>query len=221
MEEKNIVKTINEVLGITESYKATDKMLEIICNRELREKIMKKLLDIFDYDVSYDWFRIYFEQEQAERKTKKQDFTPQCLTELINKLVGSSSINYDICCGTGGITITKWHQDQQSKTVFDYQPSDYIYYCEELSDRAIPFLLFNLAIRGMNAIVCHCDVLTRQCYGVWFVYNEKNDYLAFSTINLMPYNEAVEKEFRVKFIEQKYKTLVESMKPIIEVKNEV
>ena len=127
MEEKDYVKTINEVLGITESYKATDRMLEIIYDRELREKIMKQLLEIFDYDVSYDWFRYYFEKEQAERKTKKQDFTPQCLTELVSKLVGNASINYDVCCGTGGITITKWYQDQQSKTVFDYQPSDYIY----------------------------------------------------------------------------------------------
>lgn len=216
MLETNFIKTINDILGINESYKATDRMWEIIYDKSLREKIMKQLLRMFEYDVSYDWFRDYFEKEQAERKTKKQDFTPQCLTELLSQIVGNSKVNYDSCCGTGGITITKWYQDMLSKTVFDYQPSDYMYFCEELSDRAIPFLLFNLAIRGMNAIVIQCDVLSRQSKGVWFVYNEKNDYLSFSTINLMPYTEAVEKEFRIKFIEQKYKPLVESKKPILD-----
>lgn len=221
MIENNYVKQINKILNIDESYKATDRMWEIIYNRNLREQKMRELLKLFDYDVSFDWFKDYFEQEQAERKTKKQDFTPQCITKLLSKLVGHSSKNYDVCCGTGGITITKWYDDMTSKTVFEYSPSDYMYYCEELSDRAIPFLLFNLAVRGMNALVIQCDVLTRQSKGVWFIFNEEDNYLGFSTINLMPYNSEVEKEFNINFIEQKYKSLIESKEPILEDNNEI
>lgn len=219
--EKDCVKIINEILGITESYKATYRMLEIIYDRQLREEKMRELLEAFDYDVSYDWFRDYFEQEQAERTTKKQDFTPQGVTELVSRLVGTANKNYDCCCGTGGITITKWHQDKQYKSIFSYFPSDYIYHCEELSDRAIPFLLFNLAIRGMNAVVCQCDALTRECQGVWFIYNEKNDILGFSTINLMPYTEKIEKVFKVKFTENKYEPLIESRKPELSEVNKI
>lgn len=210
---ENKVKELNKILGVDESYKATDTMFRIIYDRKQREEIMKKLLKFFNNDVSFDWFRDYFECEQAERKTKKQDFTPQELTDLLSNIVGNSNFTFDCCCGTGGIVITKWNNDKNLKTIFNYKPSDYFYYCEEISDKAIPFLLFNLALRGMNAIVCHCDSISRKCKGVFFVYNEKDDYLGFSTINLMPYNEKTEKEFRVSFTDFRYNKLVESQRP--------
>lgn len=34
-------------------------------------------------------------------------------------------------------------------------------YCEEFSDRALPFLLFNLAIRNIDGCVAHGDSLSR------------------------------------------------------------
>ncbi|HAK1366479.1 TPA: SAM-dependent DNA methyltransferase, partial [Listeria monocytogenes] len=64
-------------------------------------------------------------------------------------------------------------------------------------DRALPFLLFNLLIRGMNATVIHGDALTREAKQVYFIQNDKDDLLNFSSFNIMPHSETVEKEFNI------------------------
>lgn len=196
---------INEILGITESYKAPETILNILHDREKREKIFLEFLKLYNYDVSYDWFHEYFENEHADRKEKKQDFTPICVSELLNKLTNNkNAMVYDVASGTGGITINRWWQECLHYTPFTYLPSEHFYTCEELSDRAIPFLIFNLAIRGMNAAILHCDSLERTCKGVFYIKNEKDDSLTFSSINLMPYNETVEKHFNVTFTDFRY-----------------
>lgn len=168
-----MIEKINKILNIDDSYKAPERVMNMLYNKKEREKVCKELLKLFNNDVSCDWFREYYEQEQAERKTKKQDFTPQCVTELVSKIVGNKAPSYDCCSGTGGITISKWYNDCLQENPFSYNPAEHLYVCEELSDRATPFLLLNLIIRGMNAIVIQCDVLTRQCKGIFFIYNQK------------------------------------------------
>lgn len=206
-----MIEKINKVLNIDESYKAPERLMNILYDKLQREKVCKELLELFNNDVSYDWFRDYFEQEQAERKTMKQDFTPQSVTKLLGKIVSNKNMNYDCCCGTGGITISKWYNDCLKENPFSYNPAEHLYFCEELSDRAIPFLLLNLIIRGMNAIVIQCDVLTRQCKGIFFIYNQTNDYLKFSDFNVMPYSSEVAQEFNINFQDNRYNPNIESI----------
>ena len=92
----------------------------------------------------------------------------------------------DVAAGTGGLTITKWNTDRINTNFFEYKPSMFMYVCEELSDRAIPFLLFNLAIRGMDAVVLHGDTLTREFNQCYFIQNDYDNFLGFSSINIMP-----------------------------------
>ena len=106
-----MIEKINKIFNIDESYKAPEKLMNILYDKLQREQICKELLELFNNDVSYDWFREYFEQEQAERKTMKQDFTPQCVTKLLGKIVENKSINYDCCCRTGSITISKYYNN--------------------------------------------------------------------------------------------------------------
>lgn len=204
---------INKLLGIDDSYKAPSRLMEVLRNKDERESLFMSFLEAFDYDVSYDWFHEYFQDEHADRKVKKQDFTPRCVNELITKLVGNDDYNgmhYEPCAGTGGMTITAWNRDRYKHSPFDYRPSWYVYHCEELSDRALPFLLFNAMIRGMNAVIIHCDVLTRESYGAFFVQNDYDDHLKFSSLNVLPYSDGVAKELAVKWVEQRYKPLVET-----------
>lgn len=202
---------INELLGITEYFKAPTRMMEILFDKEVRETTFMNFLKEFYYDVSYDWFRDYFESEYADRKNKKQDFTPQSIIDLLAKLTdGDSHTIYEPTVGTGGVIIGKWNSILIKDSIFKYEPNKYLFVCEELSDRAIPFLLFNLCIRGMNAVVIHGDVLTRESYGVFLIQNVDNNYLGFSNLNVMPYTEEVEKYFNVKFVEKKYKAHVEN-----------
>lgn len=177
---------INELLKINDSYQAPQRLMEILFNQEEREQLFREMLSQ-NHDVSFDWFHEYFESEHADRKDKKQDFTPNSIATLISKLTGTGKgSNLDIAAGTGGITITKWEEDRMKESPFTYKPSEHYYQCEELSDRAIPFLLFNLMIRGMNATVLHGDTLTRKFKGVFFVQNEKDDHMLFSSLNVVP-----------------------------------
>ncbi len=203
---------INELLGINESYKAPDAMMKIIYNKQTREQLMRELL-YESSNVSEDCFRTYFEDEHADRKVKKQDFTPPSISKLMAKLIGDTRDKgtfYDACAGTGGLTIAQWDYNRMQHSPFDYRPSWYLYTCEELSDRAIPFLLFNLALRGMNALVVQCCVLSRKAYGAFFIQNDKDDHMQFSSVNRLPYSKSVEDYLAVEFVEERYPPLLES-----------
>lgn len=201
---------INKILGITESYKAPETILNILYDREIREKIFIEFLKAYNHDISYDWFHEYFENEHADRKEKKQDFTPNSVSDVLIKLADTNKGTvYDLASGTGGIIIRKFWNECLNKTPFTYRPSEHFYLCEELSDRAIPFLLFNLMIRGMNAVVIHGDALSRKCKGIFFINNENDDLLSFSNLNLMPYTKDVEDYFQLKFTDFKYPPIKE------------
>lgn len=202
---------INKLLGVKDSYQAPAKLLEVLYDRQHREKIFMEFLYEYNFDVSYDWFHEYFQDEHADRRKKKQDFTPNSLSDLVAALAGAGKgTTYDCAAGTGGMTIRKWNTDRMKTNPFDYLPSDYLYVCEELSDRTIPFLLFNTLLRGMNAIIVHCDVISRKSYGVFFVQNDKNDHLQFSSLNVMPYSKDVADFLMLEFVEERYSPLIES-----------
>lgn len=203
-------KSINELLEINDSYQAPQRLMEILFNQERREKLFREMLSQ-NHDVSFDWFHEYFEAEHADRKEKKQDFTPNSISTLISKLAGTGEgSNLDVAAGTGGITITKWQEDRMKESPFTYKPSEHYYQCEELSDRAIPFLLFNLLIRGMNATVLHGDSLTRKFKGVFFIQNEKDDHMLFSSLNVVPDSASLREFLMINNYENDYPKHIES-----------
>lgn len=148
-------KTINKILGITESYQAPSKMLEIMLDENKRGVILKEFLK-FEDDLSYEWFQMYFEDEHADRKVKKQDFTPSAVSELGAKILGESSKYFEATAGTGGMAIQYWN-------LFP----NVTFELEELSDRAIPFLLFNMALRNVSGIIKHGDSLKNKFSAVY------------------------------------------------------
>lgn len=143
------IQKINELIGVDESFKASDRLYKLLMSDE-KDELFKSFLAI-ESDLTYDWFTDYYQEEHSDRKKNKQDFTPDKVTELMSKLLGSTTYNADICAGTGGLTIKRWLDNKQAH-----------FYCEEFSDRALPFLLFNLAIRNINAEVFHGDSLTEK-----------------------------------------------------------
>src|SRR5690554_2864390 len=202
----------NELLGITESYQAPSALLKTLYDRPKREQLMRDVLEAVNYKVDDDCFRDYFQDEHADRKTKKQDFTPRSVSELARKLVGDTGGSfYEPCAGTGSMTIAAWNKDRMQHSPFDYLPSWYFYHCEELSERAIPFLVFNLAMRGMNAVVVHCDVLSRKAYGAFFIQNDNDDHMQFSSINVLPRTQELADYLAVKWDDSiDYEPLIES-----------
>lgn len=77
---KNMLCRVNTLLNIDESYKAPDRMMQLISNSETAKELFFSFLREFDYDLSYEWFNDYFEDEHAAKseelsKTMSQYFT--------------------------------------------------------------------------------------------------------------------------------------------------
>lgn len=199
---KNTLSKINELLEIDESYKAPEKMLKLISDKKTAVPLFFKSLEAFDYDLSYEWFNDYFEEEHADRKNKKQDFTPTCVSRLIAEMMKTDSggIIYEPACGTGSTIIQHWYQDRMKYSVWNYNPMRTLYYCEELSDRTVPFLLFNILIRGMNAVVIHGNTLTRKAKNIYHCFNSDNNAMGFSDLYILPKNQKTQKMFNVIFL---------------------
>lgn len=204
----------NKIFEVEDSYQAPGKIMEILYNKEEREKLFMDILEANDYNVDNDFFREYFEQEHADRKVKKQDFTPDSVASLMTKITGcgeESGYYYECCAGSGNLAIHFWDNHRKKYSPFDYKPQYHFAVLEELSDRAIPFLIVNMMIRGINCIIIHADSLTRKCKNAYFICNTKNDHLQFSGISNIPHTEQFEKELCVKFISKDCTEHIEAM----------
>ena len=146
---------INELLGVDESFHASYKLIEILSSPSERELLFTNFFKE-EQDLSFDWFTEYFQAEHSDRKGKKQDFTPDGIIRVASGVLGPTRSNADICAGTGGLTIKRYAENPDAQ-----------FYCEEFSDRALPFLLFNLAIRNINAVVLHGDSLSREFKAIY------------------------------------------------------
>lgn len=176
---------INSLLGITESYQAPQIMLEKMLNQQERNKLFISFYK-HERDLSYEWFQGYFENEHADRKNKKQDFTPNQISNLMTRLSGKSDSYFEATAGTGGIMINHWIKNKDEDTW---------YHVEELSDRAIPFLIFNMSIRGMNGVILQGDSISRNMKNVYFIRNMKRQ--GFSEVIEMPKTDDVKNEFNI------------------------
>jgi type I restriction enzyme M protein len=106
-----------------------------------------------------DQFRDFFQEEGADRKKLKQDYTPDGVAELLARVSVSGKSLADICAGTGSLTIQ----------YFNYHPDVEFVRCEEFSAKVIPFLLINLAIRKIDAEVIHGDSLTQERFAIYAI----------------------------------------------------
>lgn len=204
---ENTLYKVNNILGVSDSYQAPEQIMQLLKIKSKREHAFFEFLEAYEYDLSYDWFFKYFQDEHADRKNKKQDFTPKTLSILLSDIInGKPQKPNDYCiieepaAGTGGTVIAHWYRRmRECRVVWNYSPDDYLYKLTELSDKTIPFLLFNLMIRGINAIVIHGDSLRLTCKEIYWVYNERNNPMGFSDIYICPHNERIEKLFGIKF----------------------
>lgn len=177
------------MLGITDSYQAPEKIMNILTGDEKEcIRVFKEFLNYFKCDISYDWFHEYFEDEHADRKNNKQDFTPNVVGILLSRLTGvSKGVIYEPTAGNGSLIISNWwHRVKTLGT--DFKPSEHPVECWELSDRSIPLLLLNLSIRGINATVYHGDVLVKSIKSEYRLLNVKDIPFDFSIIEKISYD---------------------------------
>lgn len=149
-------------MELKELYDKTLKLFEISNSDELGEKLMlalnddnkkKAFVELVNEDLTNDWLQMIFQYYQADRKNKKQDYTPKSVSKLISELVGKADIIIDLCAGTGALTIEKWNRNNEQK-----------FELFEIDEKVIPYLLFNISIRNITAVVHRANILTGEVY---------------------------------------------------------
>lgn len=141
----------NEQLNIKESHELPDKLMTSLMNNDTKTILFDNFISI-GLTTDVDTLNEFFQSEHADRNSFMQDFTPASITKVVKMIVGKQKSIADICGGVGGLS-----------NQLEYENI----YIEELSKRAVPLLLFVLAIRNKKAIVWNGDSLTRKCDAIY------------------------------------------------------
>lgn len=145
-------------MELKELTSRTLKLFHISNVSDLGKALMEHLDDtdsICEYkamvggDLTKDWLQMVYQYYMADREKKKQDFTPACLGKLMSKLAGSADTIVDMCAGSGALTIQRWVENPDQK-----------FELYEIDENVIPYLLYNLVLRNIEADVWQGDVLT-------------------------------------------------------------
>lgn len=148
---------ILEICGVKEVFEVPQTLMKKLFSPE-QSDLLNRIAVIYG-DMQIDQFRDFFQEEGADRKKLKQDYTPDGVAELLARVSSSGKSLADICAGTGSLTIQ----------YLNYHPDVEFVRCEEFSAKVIPFLLINLAIRKIDAEVIHGDSLTRERFAVYAI----------------------------------------------------
>lgn len=171
------------LLGISDLTALPARVMEILTGEEtVRNHIYLELLKLNNHDLSHDWFQPLYESELAERKQKKQDFTPPELSIICSRLTSQEGSIHEPTAGNGSMIIADWWERQRKRLPWDSYPSLNLVTCWELSERSIPLLLLNLSIRGIMGYVYHGDVLENRVIQKYILLNKTDDNLGFSDV---------------------------------------
>lgn len=151
MELKELVDKTVDMFQLSNINELSDKLYKVCINNQFDyyDKF-KALVE----DLSIDWLQKIFQYYEADRKEKKQDYTPLSLARFVGMLSDSNEdCVIDMCAGSGALTIQKWNLNHNLRFI-----------CKEFDEKVISFLLFNLAVRNIEAEVFHMDVLQDEIF---------------------------------------------------------
>ena len=156
MELKELSNRTLDIFRISDIKKLSDALMECVIRNDTDK--MQAFRDLVENDLSRDWLQMIYQYYRADRKEKKQDYTPKCLAGFMSRLIGEADTIVDLCAGSGALTIQRWCQNHDQK-----------FRLYELDEKVIPYLLFNLALRNISASVCRADVIRDEVYEQWTV----------------------------------------------------
>ena len=167
MELKELTNKTLEIFEVKSEDALADKIFNAVKNN-----VTTKFCEFRDLvgDLSNDWLQMIYQYYLADRKEKKQDYTPKSIGIFLAKLVGDSDKITDLCAGSGALTIQKWNENHEQS--FELYESD---------KNVIPFLLFNMVVRNVECVVYHSDVLKQEIYHVYRI-SKGNEFGKFTEV---------------------------------------
>lgn len=149
MELGTLTKAFQNTVGSNDNL--PDAVRKVLLSAK-KDEVLAAYVELVDGDLHTDELQKIFQYFYADRKEKCQDYTPKSIARLCAAATKTGgNVVYDLCAGSGALTIQKWAVNP-SKT----------FVCEELDERVIPFLLFNLAVRNMHGYVINRNALTLE-----------------------------------------------------------
>ena len=169
-----------ELTGEKEVFNIPQKLMKMLLDETERKHLISEL-EKYEHGISCS-FQEFFESEIADRKTFKQDYTPQSIGEICSNVVGTGSY-LEIASGTGSLAINGQYKELSKL------------YLTEFSEIALPFLIINMLLRKYDAVISHEDSLSGDVFatykttdGKFEVIDKVDDYKAQRIVMNPPYS---------------------------------
>lgn len=104
--------------------------------------------------------RDFYQSDAGDRGRLKQDFTPDCVCDLVAKLMKPGEA-LDMCSGTGALS--KAAVKVQGGSIFE----------QEYSSRTIPFAILDACLNGLNGTIQEADCLRDSLSRSYRISGEK------------------------------------------------
>lgn len=141
-----ILQRIMKELNIREVHEIPTALTRVLLNSNGCSELLKSIQPYYSYEA----LLAEFEEHSADRKNYMQDYTPQCVLDIIGGITSGGDVR-DVCAGIGGLSLAKFKSDNTVTLRL-----------EEYSKNAIAFMLLNLLIANIDAEVVEKNVLTGE-----------------------------------------------------------
>ena len=141
-----ILQRIMEELNIREMHEIPTALTKALLDSNTCSVLLKAIQPYY----SYESLLAEFEEHSADRKNYMQDYTPQCVLDIIGGITSGGDVR-DVCAGIGGLSLAKFKSDNSVTLRL-----------EEYSKNAIAFMLLNLLMANIDAEVVEKNVLTNE-----------------------------------------------------------
>lgn len=141
-----ILDCMMKALSVRELHEIPGVLMDVLLDHNKLERLIANMSGCY----SYSGLLQEFEEKAADRKNYMQDYTPQSVMDIIAGISTNGCVR-DVCAGIGGLSLAKYKNNP-----------DVVLQLEEYSKNAICFLLFNLVMNGVPALVIERNVLTKE-----------------------------------------------------------
>lgn len=141
-----ILDCMMKALSVRELHEIPGVLMDVLLDHNKLERLIANMSGCY----SYSGLLQEFEEKAADRKNYMQDYTPQSVMDIVAGISTNGCVR-DVCAGIGGLSLAKYKNNP-----------DVVLQLEEYSKNAICFLLFNLVMNRVPAVVIERNVLTQE-----------------------------------------------------------